>query len=42
VICIKNRSFFIAEIFYILRTEYAIEYIMSNRGQYSTSKRELG
>ena len=38
------------KILYILRTEYAIEYAieyateytMSNRGQYSTSKRELG
>lgn len=34
------------KILYILRTEYAIEYateyIMSNRDQWSTSKRELG
>ena len=29
------------KILYILRTEYATEYTMSNRGQYSTPKKEL-
>ena len=29
------------KILYILRTQYVIEYAMSNRGQYSTPKKEL-